>query len=212
MAATGRYSRRQPRPCGIQPDAMERFRVEGADSLLGGQQATCLLPPLGNRWLHVQGVVERARFVAPIFDEGDQALLITAAYLYDLGYAPSLKQTAFQPLDGAVYLRSQGYERVACLVTHHFAVRYEAQVRGCDALLQEFPRERSPLADALEYCNCTTGPTGEQITLKQCAAEIRSRYQAGDVVVQALGLAMPHLALAVARTQQRLLRSGDIHV
>lgn len=173
-------------------------------------QATALLPPLGNRWLHVQGVVERARRVAPVFDEGDQDLLMAAAYLHALGYAPSLNKVGFHPLDGALYLRAQGYERLACPVAHHFAARFEAQGRGCDALLQAFTREQSPLADALDYCDCTTGPTGEQITLQQRAAEIRDRYPAGHVVVQALDLAIPHLVRAVEQTQHQLRSSGIV--
>src|SRR5712691_4219171 len=78
--------------------------------------ATSLLPPLGNRWLHVQGVVERARFVGQILNAHDRADLLAAAYLHDIGYAPSLKKRGFHPLDGACYIRSCGYERIACLV------------------------------------------------------------------------------------------------
>ncbi len=63
--------------------------------------AAFLLSPLGNRWLHVQGVVERARQVGEAFNEDDRCCLIAAAYLHDIGYAPALKQTGFHPIDGA---------------------------------------------------------------------------------------------------------------
>lgn len=66
------------------------------------------------------------------------------------------------------------------------------------------------MADALTYCDATTSPTGEQVSLKERAAEIRARHGEHDLVVQAIRLAMPHLALAIGRTQQRLLRCGLI--
>lgn len=72
-----------------------------------------LISPLGNRWLHIQGVVERARGICKIFDEGDQTYLIAAAYLHDIGYAPELRKTGFHPLDGAYYLLSHDQERLA---------------------------------------------------------------------------------------------------
>src|SRR5712691_11153350 len=129
--------------------------------------ATSLLAPLGDRWLHVQGVVERAHWVGKAFDEDDRSCLIAAAYMHDIGYAPALKKTGFHPLDGACYLRSLGYDRLASLVAHHSGACFEASLRGCEAALDEFPRERSALADALTYCDLTTGPTGEHISLKE---------------------------------------------
>jgi hypothetical protein len=180
------------------------------DSLVvwAAERANVLLSSLGNRWLHVQGVVKRASWVGQTFDEGDRSVLLASAYLHDIGYAPSLRVTGFHPLDGALYIRSCGYERLASLIAHHFAARFEAHLLGCDELLQEFPRERSAVDDALTYCDLTTSPIGEQISLKERASEIRSRYGEYDLVVQALHLAMPYLALTVGRIQQRLKRNG----
>ncbi len=56
------------------------------------KEAASLLPPLGNRWLPVQGVVERARYISHLLNEDEQAYLIAAAYLHDIGYAPSFTQ------------------------------------------------------------------------------------------------------------------------
>ena len=85
------------------------------DSLVAwaSERADVLLSPLGNRWLHVQGVVKCASWVGQTFDEGDRLLLLTAAYLHDIGYAPSWRVTGFHPLDGALYVRSFGYERAS---------------------------------------------------------------------------------------------------
>src|SRR6266702_1626487 len=68
------------------------------------EQARSLLSPLGQRWLHTKGVVKRAQEVGNAFNEEDRVLLIAAAYLHDIGYAPSLHRMDFHPLDGAHYL------------------------------------------------------------------------------------------------------------
>jgi len=167
-----------------------------------------LLAPLGDRWLHVQGVVEKARWVGKAFHEDDRSCLIAAAYMHDIGYAPALKKTGFHPLDGACYLRSLGYDRLASLVAHHSGACFEASLRGYEAALKEFPRERSAVADALTYCDLTTGPTGESITLKKRTADIFSRYDDTDVVAQSLRQSMPFVSLAVARTNRRLYQHG----
>src|SRR2546421_3938508 len=173
----------------------------------GAQLATSLLSPLGNRWLHVQGVVERAKQIGGILNPHDRPYLIAAAYLHDIGYASELQKTGFHPLDGALYLRSLGKERLASLVAHHSEARFEAHLRGCEAELEAFPRERSAVADALTYCDLTTGPMGECISLKERAKDISARYGESDVVTQALRQSMPYVALAVARTKRRLHKS-----
>src|SRR5438552_18730858 len=106
---------------------------------------------LGNRWLHVQGVVKRANHVGKVLSENDRPYLIAAAYLHDIGYAPSLNKTGFHPLDGANYLRSLGHERLASLVAHLSGARFEAQLRVYAAELDAFPRECSATADALTH-------------------------------------------------------------
>jgi HD superfamily phosphodiesterase len=94
----------------MSPDALISWATECAASFLA---------PLGNRWLHVQGVVERARWVGAIFNEEDSTYLIAAAFLHDIGYAPSLQTIGFHPIDGAFYLRSCQEERLASLVAYH---------------------------------------------------------------------------------------------
>jgi HD domain len=172
------------------------------------EQAASLLAPLGDRWLHVQGVVEAARWVGEVLNEEDRSYLIAASYVHDIGYAPSLIKTGFHPLDGAQYLRSLGHERLACLVAHHSEARFEAQLRGYMYELNAFPRERSATADALAYCDSTTGPMGERVSLKERACDVYSRYGETDVVTRAFHQAMPYFSLAIARTRLRLRKYG----
>ena len=78
-----------------------------------------LLEPLGARWRHTQGVVERAGEAGRVLAGGEADVLIAAAYLHDVGYAPELRETGFHPLDGARFLWKCGRERLAGLVAYH---------------------------------------------------------------------------------------------
>ena len=79
------------------------------------QQAAALLADLSDRWAHVQGVAAQARRVSLAIAPEDRPYLVAAAWLHDIGYAPSLTGTGFHPIDGARHLRSLGHERLARL-------------------------------------------------------------------------------------------------
>jgi hypothetical protein len=63
-------------------------------------QAEQLIAPLGDRWVHVQGVAAEARRVATVLPAEVGDLLVAAAYLHDIGYAASLNRLGFHPVDG----------------------------------------------------------------------------------------------------------------
>ncbi len=96
-------------------------------------------------------VAKRAGEVAPVLDV---ALLVSAAWLHDIGYAPEVVDTAFHPLDGVRFLRDRGFpHRLASLVAHHSCAVVEAELRGLAVELERaFPREESLTADALWFC------------------------------------------------------------
>src|ERR1700719_4961425 len=116
------------------------------------QEVFTLLSPLGNRWLHTKGVVAQAQQVGRAFDQENRAVLLAAAYLHDIGYAPSLQQTGFHPLDGAYYLLAHGQTRLASLVAYHSEAQCEAHLHGLTLELHLIPRENSATAAALTYC------------------------------------------------------------
>jgi hypothetical protein len=91
---------------------LARYRARMATSDWAANYAGTLLAPLGDRWLHVQGVARQAQRVAAILPASDRDVLLAAAYLHDLGYAPPLVQTGLHPLDGARHLRALGHERL----------------------------------------------------------------------------------------------------
>jgi HD domain len=165
-----------------------------------------LLSPLGARWSHVQRVGEQARRIAHVIPLADRDLLVAAAYLHDVGYAPELSKTGFHPLDGARWIRDHGPGgRLACLVAHHSCAVYEAQMRGLrDILLSEFEAEDSATYDALVFCDMTTGPTGERLSFDERVSDIYQRYGPDHEVSRALDLSHSVLELCHARTVARL--------
>lgn len=160
---------------------------------------------LDRRWKHVQAVAERAERVADAL-ELERDLLVSAAWLHDIGYAPSLVETGFHPLDGARFLRRRGVDqRIVELVAHHSCAAVEADERGLeDVLVVEFPREVGPMSDALWFCDMTTGPDGQQLAVVQRLAEIRERYGPDHVVTRFIDRAGGEIRAAAERTEQRL--------
>jgi putative nucleotidyltransferase with HDIG domain len=128
---------------------------------LAGEKLAEVLP---RRWAHVRGVGQGARVAAPLFSVDDGKLLVGAALLHDIGYAPDLARTGFHALDGARYLRRVGSpDRLVNLVAHHSCARLEAEVRGLSGELVEFADERTPLRDALWWADMTTTPDGGRL-------------------------------------------------
>jgi HD domain len=162
--------------------------------------------PLARRWAHVQGVAARARTLAPILGE-DADLLEAAAWLHDIGYSPDLVETGFHPLDGARYLRDvHQADAVLCsLVAHHSYAIIEAEERGlaCE-LCREFSRPSLTLSDALAYCDMTTDPGGNLVSVPDRLSEIRERYGPRSTVTRFTRKAEPCLSSSVARTDYRL--------
>lgn len=167
--------------------------------------AESLLPPLGNRWLHTQAVAARAEEASAAVPEDERDLLVAAAWLHDIGYAPELKETGFHPLDGARHLEKlDAPPRLVRLVAHHSGAVYEAEQRGLSAELVVYEREDSPLLDALIYADMTTGPAGQSFDFDRRMDEILERYEPGSAVHTAITKARPYLGAAVERTRARL--------
>jgi len=157
---------------------------------------------LPQRWAHVRGVAARAGS-APLADASLPAVLVSAAWLHDIGYASSLAETGFHPIDGARYLRLLDVdERVVNLVAHHSCARVEADLRGLAAVLaSEFPRDDRLPHDELCFCDQTTSPDGEVVDVVDRLAEIRDRYGPNHVVTRFVDLAEAELVSTVRRVE-----------
>jgi hypothetical protein len=134
------------------------------------------LSRMGRRWAHVRAVAAKARVVASVLRPGDAELLVPAAFLHDVGYAPPLAVEGFHPLDGGRFVRKAGNERLARLVAHHSGARREAELRGYTGYLSEFRYDDTLLDHALTYCDMTTGPDGRPMVVRERVAEIIQRY------------------------------------
>jgi hypothetical protein len=168
-------------------------------------EASALLSDMGDRWRHVQAVAARALIAGQALEaEEDRTALLAAAWLHDVGYAPSVAVTGFHPLDGARYVRQLGQERVAGLVAHHSAANVEAVLRGLSDELAEFPDEASTTTAALAYCDMLTGPTGEAVSLEERIADVEGRYGASHVVPRSLREARPALTRSIDLIESKL--------
>jgi hypothetical protein len=167
-----------------------------------------LAATLPRRWAHTASVAATARTIAWAFGPAGD-LLVAAAWLHDIGYASMLADpgTGFHPLDGARHLREtkRASSLICCLVAHHScALAGAADVGLADSLISEFPVPPAPLADALTYCDMTTGPDGQAMTVTDRLAEIRARYGPGHPVTRAITRSAPDITAAAERTAARL--------
>ncbi len=91
------------------------------------------------------------------------------------------------------------------LVAHHSCALIEAEQWGlADDLSREFTPAPRDLSDALIYCDMTTGPDGQWMTIEQRLADIRGRYGPEHLVTRALAWSAPQLTAAVDRVARRL--------
>lgn len=172
------------------------------------REAVRLLSSRPQRLAHARAVAHRAAGLTQIVG-ADAELLVAAAWVHDVGYAPELAGTGFHPLDGARHLARLGVcHRLRDLVARHSCSIVEARLRGLDSELAAFPDEGGPVRDALWYCDMTTSPKGEAVTLEQRLSDIQSRYGDG-VVSAATEEARPYLEEAIDRTARRLREIGQ---
>jgi hypothetical protein len=164
-----------------------------------------LRKPLIERWLHTQGVAQRAAEVAVTVPEIDRPLLVAAAWLHDIGYSPGIRQTGFHPLDGAMHLRKQGWDpRLVSLVAHHSGARFVPVERGFADLMADFAFEDSPLSDALTYADQTVGPGGRRMTVPYRIAEAIARHGPDSPNARARIDRVPYLLAVAERVEERL--------
>ncbi|WP_295118297.1 HD domain-containing protein [uncultured Leifsonia sp.] len=157
------------------------------------------------RWAHVVGVAKTASDIAPRLLEKDADAIVAAAWLHDVGYAPSIAMTGFHPVDGARFAKCAGMPAlVVSLIAHHSGASAEAIERGLDAELAEFDRPPRDVLDVVTYADMTTAPDGTPIEADRRVSEILSRYSRDDPVHAAVSRSSDELLAAVARIKDQL--------
>jgi hypothetical protein len=164
--------------------------------------AEAQLEPLEKRLAHVRGVAAAAERLVSQIDPFEADSLVAAAWLHDVGYAPSLRATGFHPLDGAAFVQAEGFPpAVVSLVAYHTGAVFEARERGLSDVLAEFAQPPDFLLDLLTCADMTTGPDGSPVRPQDRISEILSRYPAEDPVHRAIERSAPTLLAAAARVQ-----------
>jgi putative nucleotidyltransferase with HDIG domain len=180
---------------------IRRLVVVEADTVLRARViAEERLGSLAPRWAHVRGVAAAAGLMAAGFATIDALAVVAAAWLHDVGYAPSVRSTSFHPVDGAAFVRAAGFPSVVVsLVAYHTGAAFEAQERGLSDALTEFAEPPELLLDVLTCADMTTGPDGSRVRAEDRVNEILSRYSEDDPVHRAIERSAPTLLAAVAR-------------
>jgi hypothetical protein len=132
--------------------------------------------------------------------------------VHDIGYAPGLAVTGMHALDGARFLRdAQDADAMLCrLVAHHSCAIIEAEGRGLGHVLSlEFKPAPQALSSVLTFCDMTTSPDGELVSVERRLAEIQQRYGPGHLVSRSIRRATPMILRAVEQVQDRAVRTGS---
>ena len=70
------------------------------------------LASMSGRLAHVNGIAATADKVASSLLCDQRNEVVAAAWLHDVGYGPRVRNSGFHPLDGAAFLRSEGFPDV----------------------------------------------------------------------------------------------------
>jgi hypothetical protein len=152
------------------------------------------------RWEHVRGVAAAAELMTAGLTTIEAEAVVAAAWLHDVGYAPSVRSTGFHPLDGAAFVHAEGSPAVVVsLVAYHTGAVFEARERGLSDALAKFPEPPQLLLDVLTCADMTTGPDGSRVRAADRVSEILARYPEDNPVHRAIERSAPILLAAVAR-------------
>lgn len=178
--------------------------MSGALAQRARREAETRLAGQPRRLAHVRGVAAAAERLGQHFAGETAQCLVAAAWLHDIGYAPSVRRTGFHPLDGAVFVRSAGFgELVASLVAFHTGAHVEASERGVSGL-SEFGEPPRDVLDALTFCDLTTGPDGSSVSAEERLRDVLVRYGPQDPVYRAVDAGREELLAAVGRVRDWL--------
>lgn len=159
---------------------------------------------LGDRWAHLSAVGRLAERLAGASDFVPVDV-VSAAWLHDIGYAPSLANSGFHPLDGAWYLQDVGAPAtVFTLVAHNMGAGFEADERGLLAEWRELPYPDARGLDVLNVVDLATGPSGQPMLDLDRVADMLDRYDEDHPVHRAVTRSRDELLESSARAKALL--------
>lgn len=178
----------------------------GTPTLSEAQElARSLLGPHDHKLEHVRTAGRVALGLSALFEPDEHFLLVVAATVHDIGYAPEIAETGFHPLDGGLHLRRLGFERLGAIVAHHSHAELLAPDAATERLLHEIPREHSLLTDALVYADMHSSPAGHLIAVEQRLSDIAQRHHHPRVDERTAAL-----RASVRRVEEALFRADHL--
>jgi hypothetical protein len=166
-----------------------------------------LLRHTPERWTHTQGVGRRAEELADslLISGHRREVLISSAWLHDIGYSPLVRRSGFHPLDGAWHLDREGWpSEVTACVAHHSGARFVADVRGLSTELGFYRFDDSPVMDLLTYADQTVGPHGVRLDLEARMADMLRRHGPNSPNARAHPRRSTYLRAVAERVQEWL--------
>jgi hypothetical protein len=148
-----------------------------------------------DRLAHSKAAARRAEFLTLTVEPECAALLVAAAWLHDIGYAPRLRDTGFHPIDGARHL-----------VAHHSGARFVASILHLDRQLEAYPFSQDAVSDALTVADQTIGPKGQAMTLDERMSDMLKRHGPDSPNALAHPQREPYIRAAAMRVAARLER------
>jgi hypothetical protein len=182
------------------------WRDGRSDRAAPDRLAAALLGNLESRFAHSTRVGYQARRVVGLVRESQRDVLLSAAWLHDIGYAEAIANTGCHSVDGGRWLRTRGWPDEVCqLVAWHTSSSQEAELRGLEAELRaEFAPPEPLSADALSWADLTSSPSGDECDAESRLAKILERYPPESIEHRATVAALPDLRRAVANIETRL--------
>lgn len=142
--------------------AAARWRAAGDPR---GAHDLCLAVSTRQRYEHARGVAQQAaRGARALRLPGERRrLLLSAAWLHDIGYALAGPHHA---VAGARALRLAGHEDLARIVAHHSNAAERARIAGLPSVEHEFPVPQGDdrlVLSVLDVADLLTGAHGERV-------------------------------------------------
>lgn len=178
------------------------------------QTATRALADTGTRLAHSRRVASQVQLALPLVDTDWRSALVAAAWVHDIGYGRAAAMIGFHPLDGARWLRREGWsDRVTGLVAWHTHAEKEAELRGIKPYADEFARPPDSVLAVLNWADLTSSPDGVECGAEDRLQRILDRYPPGSVVHEVTraswSLLMADVAAVRAGLEAERGRSGS---
>jgi erythromycin esterase-like protein len=150
--------------------------------------------PLSRRFRHTVAVAERAQWLAARLLAPQRAeLVVAAAWLHDVGYAPDLVDTGFHPIDGARYAARAGLpSALVGLIAHHTGAVFEARERDLAAQLH-YPVPDTVELAILSCADLCAAPDGAPTDPERRLDDVLARYPSDHPVHRAVRQSGPQL-------------------